>query len=131
KGNIVSIIGISRDVTEFKKTQDELINANEKFNLISTNAREIIYFFTYHPTPKYIYISPSVKNVLGYEPEVFYKDAFFINKKTIGKNNDLKKHEVIAASQQKRNAFKAKSVVYQVKAADGKTVWMEDNVSPI
>lgn len=131
KGNIVSIIGISRDVTEFKKTQDELINANEKFNLISTNAREIIYFFTYHPTPKYIYISPSVKNVLGYDTDVFYKDAFFINKRTIGQSNDLKKHEVIAASQQKRNAFKAKSVVYQVKAADGKTVWMEDNVSPI
>lgn len=130
-GNIVSIIGISRDVTEFKKTQDELINSNEKFNLISTNAREIIYFFTYQPKPKYIYMSPSVKQVLGYEPDVFYKDAFFISKKTIGKSNDLKKHEVIAASQQKRNAFKSKSVIYQVKSADGKILWMEDNVSPI
>lgn len=131
KGKIESIIGISRDVSEYKKTQDELITANEKFNLISTNAREIIYFFTYYPKPKYIYMSPSVKNVLGYEPEVFYKDPFFISKKTAGKGNELKKHEIVAAAQQKRNALKPKSVVYQIRKDDGTTLWMEDNVSPI
>ena len=131
KGNIISVIGISRDVSANKVTEQKLNETQEKFDLISTNAREIIYFFTYQPKPKYLYISPSVKNVLGYEPEAFYNDPFLINKNTIGKTNDLIVHEKIAAKEQKTNKLKPRSVIYQVKDASGKLLWMEDNVSPV
>lgn len=131
KGNIHSIIGISRDVSAYKQTEEQLREANEKFNLISKHAKEIIYFFTYQPKAKYLYISASVQNVLGYAPEDFYKDAYLINKKTIGKTNDLKAHEIVAAKQQKNNNFKSRSVIYQVKTKAGDVLWMEDNVSPI
>lgn len=131
KGNCVSIIGISRDVTEYKKTEALLHDSTEKFNLISTQAKEIIYFFTYYPKPKYIYISPSAKRVLGYDIENYYRDPFFLNKKTIGAENELKKHEIIAALEQKKNKFSAKSIIYQVRDSLGNLLWMEDNVSPI
>jgi PAS domain S-box-containing protein len=131
KGKITSMIGISRDVSHEKITEAHLNEAREQFNIISNNAHDIIYFFSYIPKPHYLYISPSVKKVLGYEAANFYKDPFFINRKTIGANNDLKKHEKQAVAEQKNNSFKQKKVVYQMKGKDGKTIWMEDHVLPI
>lgn len=129
--NIISIIGISRNVTDQILTQKKLTDTQEKFDLISTNAGEVIYFFTYQPEPKYIYISPSVKNVLGYETADFYKDPFFINKKTIGETNELKKHEIIASAEQKKNTLQPKRVTYCVVNKKGNLLWMEDIITPI
>jgi PAS domain S-box-containing protein len=131
KGKIVSMIGISRDVTQQKQTEAELDKAQEQFRIISDNAHDILYFFTYSPKPKYLYISPSVKKVLGYDVDNFYKDPFFINKKTIGNTNDLKQHEEAAGTQQKNNTLKQKRVVYKMLGKDGKEVWMEDHILPI
>ncbi len=131
KGKITSMIGISRNVSHEKETEAHLNEAKEQFNIISNNAHDVIYFFSYIPKPHYLYISPSVKKVLGYDASNFYKDPFFINKKTIGVINELKKHEKKAVAEQKNNTFKQKKVVYQMKGKDGKVIWMEDHVLPI
>jgi PAS domain S-box-containing protein len=131
KGKIVSMLGISRDVSHQKQTEADLDQTQEQFRIISDNAHDIIYFFTYNPKPKYLYISPSVEKVLGYSVDNFYKDPFFINKKTVGNINDLKKHERAARAQQKNGSLKQKRVVYQMQGHDGKEIWMEDHILPI
>lgn len=131
KGKIVSIIGISRDVSHQKKTETDLERTQEQFNIISHNAHDVLYFFTYVPKPKYLYISPSVKKVLGYDVDNFYEDPFFLNKKTIDNVNDLKKHEQAARALQKSNTLKQQKVVYQISGKGGKAVWLEDRVLPI
>lgn len=131
KGNIISLIGISRNISDQEYLQGQLNEARKKFDLIAENADEIVYFFTYQPKPKYLFVSPSVKKVLGYNPDELYKDPFFINKRTIGKKNDLKVHEKIASSEQKRSALKPKKIVYQVTNAEGQNLWMEDNITPV
>lgn len=131
KENIISFIGISRNVTDAVQIENKLIETQEKFNLISTKANEMIYFFTYVPKPKYLFVSPSVKNILGYDEECFYKDPFFINKKTIGADNDLKRHEIVAAKEQKQNKLKPRSVTYQASNKNGETVWLEDSIVPV
>lgn len=120
-----------QDITTRKNQEQELKEIREQFNIISNNAHDVIYFFTYYPKPKYLYISPSVEKVLGYKVENFYKDPFFINKKTIGKDNELKKHEKLAAAQQQKNTLKQKKVIYQMNGKDGKEMWMEDHILPI
>lgn len=69
--------------------------------------------------------------MLGYKPENFYKDPLFINKRSIGKTNDFKKHEKIAAIEQKNGKLKQKKILYQVKNNAGVNVWMEDHVNPV
>lgn len=120
-----------QDITVRKDQEQELKEIREQFKIISDNAHDVIYFFTYDPKPKYLYISPSVEKVLGYKVENFYKDPFFLNKKTVGKDNDLKKHEKQALSQQKNNTLKQKKVVYKMTVKDGKEIWMEDHILPI
>lgn len=120
-----------QEITNRKAQEQELKDIREQFNIISDNAHDIIYFFSYTPKPHYLYISPSVEKVLGYKVENFYKDPFFINKKTIGKDNELKKHERQALVQQKNNTLKQKKVVYKMTGKDGKEIWMEDHILPI
>jgi PAS domain S-box-containing protein len=120
-----------QDITIRKDQEQELKEIREQFSIISNNAHDVIYFFTYDPKPKYLYISPSVEKVLGYKVENFYKDPFFINKKTIGNSNDLKKHEKLALTQQKNNTLKQKKVIYKMAGKDGKEMWMEDHILPI
>ncbi|MBK7668113.1 MAG: PAS domain S-box protein [Sphingobacteriaceae bacterium] len=120
-----------QEVTKRKNQEQELKEVREQFNIISNNAHDIIYFFSYTPKPHYLYISPSVEKVLGYKVDNFYKDPFFINKKTIGKDNELKKHEKQALTQQKNNTLKQKKVIYKMTGKDGKEIWMEDHILPI
>jgi PAS domain S-box-containing protein len=110
KQKIVSVIGIGRDVTQQKETELQLSDAQNQLHLIAKNAHDVIYFFTYQPKAKYLFISDSVERVLGYKPESFYKDPFFINKRSIGKTNDFKKHEKIAAIEQKNGKLKQKKI---------------------
>jgi PAS domain S-box-containing protein len=131
KGKIVSMLGVSRDVSNQMQTEAALYEKQEQFNIISNNAHDILYFFSYTPKPHYLYISPSVEKVLGYKVENFYKDPFFINKKTLGKDNELKKHEQQAIAQQKNSSLKQKKVVYKMAGKDGKEIWMEDHILPI
>lgn len=120
-----------QEITNRKTQEQELKEVREQFNIISNNAHDIIYFFSYSPKPHYLYISPSVEKVLGYKVDNFYKDPFFINKKTIGKDNELKRHEKQALVQQKNNTLKQKKVVYKMTGKDGKEIWMEDHILPI
>jgi PAS domain-containing protein len=52
---------------ELHKTLDELIDENEKLNLLAGSSLDVL--FRISPTGKVIYISPSVKELLGYETD--------------------------------------------------------------
>jgi PAS domain S-box-containing protein len=130
QGNIVTLIGISRDVT--KERQEELLRkeTEEKFRLMADNANDIIYFFTYHPEPKYIYISPSVKKIMGPSASEFYKNGNLAQSMAIDKSNYVK-FEKLLAKKQKDNTLTFTTSVFQYKMKSGELIWLEDNYSPI
>jgi PAS domain S-box-containing protein len=131
KGKISSVICVGRDVTKEKETEASLQITKEQLNLIANNAHDVIYFYTYHPKPKYIFISNSVEKILGYKPEQFYKDAFFISKHTLGKTNAFKTYEQQVRNDQLKGKLTSNQIKYQVKNAKGELVWMEDHVNPV
>ena len=64
---INAVVTNFRDVTERKNAEEAVINSEKKFRTLIENNREVISLSTIDQ--KIIYTSPSIKNVLGYEPE--------------------------------------------------------------
>lgn len=75
-GNPIELIGISRDITERRKAEQELIQSEEKYRLITENANDVICKLDLKMLT-ITYVSPSVKNVLGYgQEEVIGKNIY-------------------------------------------------------
>lgn len=129
-GNIITLIGISRDVTKERQAEQLRKETEQKFKLIADNANDIIYFFTYQPEPRYIYISPSVKKVFGHPASAFYKNPFLAQSMAVDKET-YRAFEDKLAEKQRNGSFSNTSSVFQYKTASGKVFWLEDNYSPI
>jgi PAS domain S-box-containing protein len=118
------------DISERVKFRDELTEAKNNLDLITKNANDLIYFYTYHPKPKYLYISPSIKKILGYSEEDFYNDPHLADT-MVTDAKGFKKFEMDISRLQKTNKLKYTNSVFQYKTKSGKLVWLEDNYSPI
>ena len=121
---------IFTDISEQVKFRDELFEAKQNLEQITENANDLIFFYTYHPAPKYLYISPSIKKILGYSAQDFYKDGNFGTKIVVDKKG-YKNFEAIISKKQKNNSLSHTSVSFEYKTKSGKLVWLEDNYSPI
>jgi PAS domain S-box-containing protein len=118
------------EVSERVKYTEELTHHKENLELITENANDIIFFYTYHPKPKYIYISPSIKKVLGYTSKDFYNDSL-LGSKLVTDKKAYAEFENGLSKLQKNNKLKHTSILFQYKTKSGKLIWLEDNYSPI
>ncbi|UJF33580.1 PAS domain S-box protein [Paenibacillus hexagrammi] len=66
-GRMEGVYGIVKNITRFKENTQKLRKTEELYRLISENARDLIVFMS--PDGTLRYISPSVKQLLGYTPE--------------------------------------------------------------
>lgn len=67
KGNITTILGISRDITKRKKAEEALKESEEKFKSIFENANDAIVYTTVEG--KFIETNEKVNDILGYKKE--------------------------------------------------------------
>ena len=102
----------------------------ENLELITQNANDLIFFYTYHPKPKYIYISPVIKKILGYIPKDFYDNGNLGNSIVVDKKA-YKSFEATISKKQKNNTLQHTSASFQYITKSGKLIWLEDNYSPI
>lgn len=136
KSNVIEFNGqkaiqtIFTDISEQVQYRNDLSTAKENLELITKNANDLIFFYTYHPKPKYLYISPVIKKILGYSPEEFYKNGNLGNEIAVDKKGYTAFDKTLNKNQ-KNNTFKFTNSVFQYKTKQGKLVWLEDNYSPI
>ncbi len=64
KGNFTLVLGLSQDVTEFKRAQQNLLETEQRYQVITKNMRETIWMLDMDLQP--VYISPSAARILGY-----------------------------------------------------------------
>jgi PAS domain S-box-containing protein len=84
QGNFIGIDGVVFDITERKKMEAEkdtifqqLLESEDKFRLITENAKDMIYRMSL-PDGTYEYVSSAAKEIFGYEPDVFYNSPILI-----------------------------------------------------
>jgi len=77
QGKVVAYQSIGEDITERKKVEEALIKSEEQFRLIAENTSDNIGITTFDLKAKYLYVSSSVKTLLGYDPEEMLGKSFF------------------------------------------------------
>lgn len=66
-GQIVKVVGIGHDVTEFRRAQEELRESERKFRLLAENMSDVI--LLQGREGRLLYVSPSSERILGYRPD--------------------------------------------------------------
>ncbi len=69
-GKPVSILGVTRDISERKKSEAALRESEERYRLLADNISEVIYIIDLDSL-RHFYISPSVYQVHGYTSEEY------------------------------------------------------------
>jgi PAS domain S-box-containing protein len=72
-----AIQGSLRDITKQRIAETALKASEEKYRLIADNTSDTIAITTFDLKAKYLYVSPSVKSVHGYEVEEMIGKSFF------------------------------------------------------
>src|SRR5579859_1075322 len=61
------VVAVHHDITERKAQERQLRASETRYRLLAENIRDVV--MRLNTASEYVYVSPSVRNVLGYEPE--------------------------------------------------------------
>jgi PAS domain S-box-containing protein len=67
-GTVVSVLSIARDVTSLVSAQAAFRESEERFRLMVEGSGEI-FFYVHDREHRFTYLSPSIRQVLGYDPD--------------------------------------------------------------
>lgn len=122
KGEISSIISSTRDVTDQVNGENKLKESEEKYRLISENSNDVIGI--HNMNEEFLYISPSCKQVLGYEPRELLgkrpKDVFIVTK-----DSDHSTKEADDTVEEKKELKFLRSILTKDKEEKILEVWLK------
>jgi diguanylate cyclase (GGDEF)-like protein/PAS domain S-box-containing protein len=118
--NCIERYGTMINISKYERIK----NREEKLNIVLDNAKDIIYTFQIVPEPKFVYISPAIEKVLGYEVEKYYADYVHIF-------NTSHPEDVFILHKKMNNELDySKPIVSRWIHKKGHCVWVEDYVTP-
>lgn len=122
-GNIIGAFGSITDVSKRKNAEINLKEQEEKFRILANNVKDVISIRD--SENKVLYISPSIKQVLGYEPEeiIGKKTYDFIDPLFI---DQLKFHCKDAILSRKKISYR-----FMFRHKDGSFRWLESLANPV
>lgn len=125
-GSLVSFVyPFIKKLKTFRLIQEKLRNSEKLYRLLSTNSQDLISLYNNTgDEPIWIYVSPSIKAVLGYDPEdVLLRTPFeFIHPD----DADLVRKEIESATRKGKIAY----VEYRKRKKNGTYIWMESSAQP-
>ena len=125
-----------RNITERKKAEESLKKSEEQFRLIAENTSDIISITTFDLKAKYLYVSPSAKSLLGYDPQDILGKSFFNfihpeDKKVLipilKKNINFKSKKILIG----KESPVTETIEFRVKKKTGNYCFMQSTVNII
>lgn len=121
---ITGFIGTISDVTELKAIQHKLTESEELYKLLSTNAKDLITLHRIDADATRSYISPSVKVILGYDPEELIDKSPY----DLMIPDEVETIKSMVREQIDANRFV--TVEYRARRKDGTIIWLESHSHP-
>lgn len=125
KGELTQIIGYMFDITELKKAEESLRNNEEKLRTI-VEGTPYLFFYTQDKNGDLTYVSPTVKNITGYDVNEFLKRKdWFVTDSPI---NTIAKQKTYAHL---RGELTEGSILVEIKHANGSIITLEVFENPV
>jgi PAS domain S-box-containing protein len=124
-GTVTGFVGTLSDNTVIKQAQRRIEESERLYRLISTNSKDLISLYrTLDGDAVRTYISPSVREILGFEPEeLIGKSAIDM----IFPEDQKKMREEVHPKTMKGETASAE---YRMRRKDGTIIWLESNSHP-
>ncbi|WKN32556.1 PAS domain S-box protein [Porifericola rhodea] len=123
-GRKIGLFGTSLDVTDIREAEEALRKEKEKYKLITDHAQDLIAM--HQPDATFTYVSPSVRTILGFEPE----ELIGINPYTMSHPDDIQNIEDAHFNHTIKGKCK-KWMEYRLRRKDGHYVWLQTVMTPI
>mgnify|MGYP001942486537 CR=1 FL=1 len=124
KNEITGRRGVTQDITEQKLIRSKIEKTEEMYRLLADHSNDLVCL--HEPDSTFKYISPSIKNLLGYEQSEFLGKKIFgiIHKNDVHFLKDAIRGGISKGSEM--DAFP-----FRVRHKDGHFVWLEFLISPV
>lgn len=128
-GNPLCLADVITDISDRKRVEEVLRESEKKYRLLADNVFDVIYVMDMNLN--YTYVSPSVKILMGYEPEEMLKlpsielmtpSSWDLVQKTLSEVLELEKFAYGEIS-------RPRTLQLEMRRKDGVTIWTEVKVS--
>jgi len=127
QGKTVKLYGVSQDINERKQAEAEIRRQSEKFQMVADFTYDWEYWLG--TDNKYIYISPSVKRITGYEANDFMQKPGLFNEIVHPDNKQTFEEHVHIFHAEHSDA--AGEVEVRILTQDGKERWLSHLCQPV
>lgn len=122
QGEIVEYQSVGEDITERKRAENALREAEAKYRLLVERLPAILYLDRADESGTSHYISPQVESMLGYPPSAYEKDPHLWHSQ-IDPQDYQRATDTIRKTLEQGEAVEE----YRMVAADGRVVWVRDS----
>jgi len=104
---------------------------SRKLDLVFNNSTEVITFYTFLPRDKYLFVSPNIKRILGFDANDLMRQSNFFESRLTGDNKQYRLDVKRLAHNQKHNKFEQVQFDFKILNTENREVWIENSLVPI
>ncbi len=124
-GNLISVLGISRDITDHKLALEALQESEQRFRHLAENINEVFWMVTLNSS-KRLYVSPAYEQIWGRSCQSLYDNSNSWMDSIYPEDRDI-----VIAKLERQSGGEYTDVKYRIVRPDGSMRWIRDRSFPI
>lgn len=124
---LIRLNGVMVDVTEHRKTERELRDAETKYRTLVEGLPAVVYLAEFGEEGGWRYVSPQIESILGYSQEQFMSASKLWRDRILPEDRE----QAMAAELQLLGGEERMRCEYRIRAFDGRLMWIREEAEAL